>query len=59
MFHLISLAAQQVITGKNCYVCAEGIPQFEAKLHDKRLVSYCGDCWDILQDGLQVWRDNQ
>lgn len=52
-----NLSDIQRITSDLCYVCAIRFPQFEGKLADNRIVSYCGDCWKTLQEGLKIWRD--
>ena len=53
---MMILSVGQEIVDELCYVCALRFPQFESKLADSRIVGYCGDCFETLQNGLKIWR---
>jgi len=45
---------------KRCYICNIDLTHpIEGKLYDGRIVNYCSNCWESIQDGLKVRRLRQ
>jgi hypothetical protein len=50
-----SLKTAQQISKYFCYVCGAENPQLIGRLFDARWVSYCGDCWNAVKQGKEVY----